>query len=304
VTVQAVSGWDRMAATQFRPEAVTAAPELLAELSTWATWQLASGLSPRTIDERRKAVLLLSKRCDPLTATAQDVVQFMASGQWAAPTRQNRFSSIRTWFRHLRITGKRLDNPCDLIPAPRVPRANARPVTNEEIARLLGSGIRTKTRMMVLLAMYEGLRVHEVAKFRGQDIRGDVLTVTGKGGVRAALPLHPEVARYASWFPAIFPAKGYWFPGSWEGHASPKAVSNILSDAFKRAGVDATAHQLRHWYGTKVLRAAGGNLRVAQELLRHSSPAITARYTEVDDTERRSASVALPTLTAITRHAG
>lgn len=87
-----------------------------------------------------------------------------------------------------------------------------------------------------------------------------------------------------------------------DGHASPGGLSTVLSDAFKRAGVDATAHQLRHWFGTNVLRA-GGNLRVAQELLRHSSPAITARYTQVDDTERRAASVALPTLRMITQHA-
>lgn len=286
-----------------QPSEAAPSAALAEELATWASWQLASGLVPRTVAERRRTVLRFASHADPLTASAQDVVGFMSVQHWSASTRQSQFSYLRSWFRHLRITGKRLDNPCDLIPAPRVPRANARPVTNEEIARLLSSGIRTKTRMMILLGMYEGLRAHEIAKFRGQDIKGDQLTVLGKGGVRAVLPLHAEVARFASWFPKLFPTKGYWFPGTIDGHASPKGISTLLSAGFKRAGVDATAHQLRHWYGTKVLRAAGGNLRVAQELLRHSSPAVTARYTEVDDTERRAASVALPTLTAITQHA-
>jgi integrase/recombinase XerD len=64
--------------------------------------------------------------------------------------------------------------------------------------------------------------------------------------------------------------------------------------ALRRAGVAASAHQLRHWFGTQTLRAAGGNLRTAQELLRHADANTTAGYTKVDDADRRAAILALP----------
>ena len=41
-----------------------------------------------------------------------------------------------------------------------------------------------------------------------------------------------------------------------------------------------TMHRLRHYYGSQVRRAAGGDLRIAQEGLRHADPKETATYTD------------------------
>jgi integrase len=49
-------------------------------------------------------------------------------------------------------------------------------------------------------------------------------------------------------------------------------------------GINATAHQLRHWFGSEVY-ANTHDIRVTQELLGHSSPAVTAghvAYSSVD----------------------
>jgi integrase/recombinase XerD len=62
----------------------------------------------------------------------------------------------------------------------------------------------------------------------------------------------------------------------------------------QRAGIRGAPHACRHFYGTQVLALANGDLRVAQELLRHASPKTTAIYTLVDDTKRRSALMGLP----------
>lgn len=42
-------------------------------------------------------------------------------------------------------------------------------------------------------------------------------------------------------------------------------------------GIEATMHQLRHWFATKTYRASK-DIRVVQELLGHSSPTVTAVY--------------------------
>jgi site-specific recombinase XerD len=46
-----------------------------------------------------------------------------------------------------------------------------------------------------------------------------------------------------------------------------------------------TPHSFRHYFVTVVLRASGGNLKLAQELARHKSIAVTQRYAHLSDDE-------------------
>ncbi|HEX7975547.1 MAG TPA: tyrosine-type recombinase/integrase [Anaerolineales bacterium] len=46
-----------------------------------------------------------------------------------------------------------------------------------------------------------------------------------------------------------------------------------------------TPHSFRHYFVTMVLRGSGGNLKLAQELARHTSIAVTQRYAHLSDDE-------------------
>lgn len=46
-----------------------------------------------------------------------------------------------------------------------------------------------------------------------------------------------------------------------------------------------TPHSFRHYFVTVVLRASGGNLKMAQRLARHKNISITERYARVSDEE-------------------
>lgn len=67
-----------------------------------------------------------------------------------------------------------------------------------------------------------------------------------------------------------------------------KSVSDMIATAIRRTGVDATAHQLRHWYGTTLLED-GADIRVVQELLRHASLISTQIYTKATDARMHAA---------------
>ncbi|CED91272.1 Phage integrase family [Actinomyces succiniciruminis] len=67
-----------------------------------------------------------------------------------------------------------------------------------------------------------------------------------------------------------------------------KTVGTVISRAFNRAGVRGSAHQLRHYFATSLLRA-GADSRVVQTLMRHESLATTGRYLGVDDAQQRAA---------------
>jgi integrase/recombinase XerC len=59
-----------------------------------------------------------------------------------------------------------------------------------------------------------------------------------------------------------------------------KAVVGALGEA---ALGTITPHSFRHYFVTVVLRASGGNLKLAQELARHKNIAITQRYAHLSD---------------------
>ncbi|MEW6718579.1 MAG: tyrosine-type recombinase/integrase [Chloroflexota bacterium] len=65
---------------------------------------------------------------------------------------------------------------------------------------------------------------------------------------------------------------------------------NIISQRVKEAlGPESvgsiTPHSFRHFFVTTVLRASGGNLKLAQELARHQNIAVTQRYAHLTDDE-------------------
>lgn len=275
-----------------QPDDAGLTAELLQE---YALWMRAAGISERTVASRTWLVGFMARTLDidASCATWRDAAAFMARPT-SPGTRQTYHADLTAWFSWLRTMDYRTDNPMDRLHKPKAVKRRPRPVTTEQLRRILATVNRRRTRAMVLLAAYQGLRAHEIAKFRGEDIDGQVLHVLGKGAKEAWLPLHPDVAALA----ADFPRYDWWFP-SYTRDGQPvtaKSVVKVLSDLMERAQVNGVGHQLRHWYGTEVLRAAGGNARVAQELLRHESLATTAGYTQVDDTERRAAILGLPRL--------
>lgn len=257
----------------------------------WATWQYAQSLSVRTVTERAWTVRRMAEWCGvaPELATLEHIVRWLAEGAdsdegWSARTRWTYHSTLRAWFSWLQTQGHRVDNPMIHIPSPRRPKSEPRPVTDEELGRILRVRMWKRTRAMALLATLQGLRVHEIAKVKGEhfDLIARTMIVHGKGNVTKVLPLHPLVIEIAY----QMPRKGYWFPSKNSGHVRRESVSHTLGQVFTRAGVQGAGHRLRHWYCTALLEA-GVDLRTTQELARHASIQSTQIYTQVKN-ERRA----------------
>lgn len=171
-------------------------------------------------------------------------------------------------------------------PRPKTPKGSPRPVSDIGLRELLEMRMHKRTRVMILLAALAGLRVHEIAKVRGEDIDIDARTlrVTGKGSRTDSIPLHNLLIAAA----LTMPARGWWFPANSRRpgqHLHSNSVSDIIGNAMRRAGVQGTPHSLRHWYGTNLV-AAGADLRTVQTLLRHANLQTTAIYVQVADAKR------------------
>lgn len=261
-------------------------------LEAYEVWMRARGMSGRWIKDSLTALRHLQRRADRPIAyvTSLDISRFLARNL----TQRSRYTlhgELLGFYRWYGKSGGR--NLMVDMPRPRLPRTTPRPVTPDQVRRILAVCNRRKTRMMILLAALAGLRVSEVARVKGEDVDLDARTirVRGKGGVEATVPLHRMIVDYAR--EAEFPTRGWWFPtnrrrGSASGHVGGQNVSEVIRRTMRRADVHATPHALRHFYGTELVRS-GTDLRTAQSLLRHASLATTAIYTAVADEGRAAA---------------
>lgn len=261
--------------------------ELDEVLATWRAWQEAQGLSERTIADRASCVQRYMSFAgeSPLAFTAGGITRYVGRPGLKPRTRWVYRQHLQAYSDFLIRTHQRDTSPLVDVPEVRKPTSTPRPVETAELGAVLET-VAGPARMMVLLAAYAGLRVHEIAKFRGRDFdpRAKTITVLGKGGKDAVLPAHDAIVAEA----ASYPETDWWFPAADGGPITRQAVAQAVTRALRAAGVHATTHQLRHWYATALLEA-GTDVRIVMELMRHSSLQSTQIYTRVSAVQRTAA---------------
>jgi integrase/recombinase XerD len=256
-------------------------------LAMWRAWQEAQGLSERTIEDR---AALVRRFVDfsheaPLAFTAGAITRYVGRPGLKPRTRWVYRQHLQAYSDFLVRTHQRDTSPLVDVPTVRKPTGTPRPVETAELAAALEHAVGA-ARMMILLAAYAGLRVHEIAKFRGRDLdrRAGTITVNGKGGHEDVIPAHGAILAEA----ASYPDGDWWFPAADGGPVTRQAVAQAITRALRAAGVHATAHQLRHTFGTALLEA-GTDVRVVMELMRHRSLQSTQIYTRVSAVQRTAA---------------
>lgn len=256
-------------------------------LNRWMITMLARGLTSRTITERTRVVRAFFKQtgATPNDVSHHEIIPWLAEHANAS-TRQSYYVHLQAFFVWMCRSELRESNPMTRIVAPKRPPSHPRPITAEHLRLVLSQRLWPSTRLKILLAAYAGLRVHEIAKIHARDYDPvtHTLTVAGKGGFVAQLPLHPmfleEIPSTTAW----------WFPSPYahRTHQDGRSISTVISQAFSRAGIQATAHQLRHFFATSLVES-GVNALVVQQLMRHRTPASTAIYVRVSVQQEREA---------------
>lgn len=261
----------------------------LPPLEAWELFMRGAGRAERTVRDGVGIMRRLERHADKAVeqCAAIDVSRFLARPEHGASAKTAYYSAIASFYRWW--AGQGGTDITARLPRPKSPKSSPRPVSTERLRRLLVTPMHYRTQVMVLLAALAGLRVHEIAKVRGDDIDvdGRTLRVTGKGGRSDTIPLHPLLVAAA----LGMPERGWWFPANSRRpgeHVHSKSVSDIIGNAMRRAGIAGTPHSLRHWYGTNLV-STGADLRTAQTLLRHANLQTTAIYVQVADGKRAEA---------------
>lgn len=171
--------------------------------------------------------------------------------------------------------GQRVDPAIFHVPKPRVPDAEHRLLTPEEVERIIGA--MGEYGDAARFAVLTGIRRAEQFALTARDVdleRREVTirrrtTKTDRG--RRVVPLGDAAMSVAERLPrsgVVFPAPG---GGRWTRSAFDW---NVWHPALRRAGVWCRWHDLRHTFASWMIRA-GVHPKVLQELLGHASISVT-----------------------------
>lgn len=251
-------------------------------MSEYAAAMIASGKSPGTLRLYRYRILSLAERhAHPWKVTTRDLQEYMAVTTWKPETRKSVRAAFRSFYGWAYDAGHVDVDPAARLKAVRIPHAVPRPTPETVLSAALAVA-EPRVVMMVRLAAFGGLRAAEIAGVHPDDVIGDALHVTGKGGKRRSVPLgnsDPELLA------AIATCDGWVFPNGHGDHLTPAHVSRIVSRALPDGW---TCHTLRHRFATTAY-AGSRDLLAVGALLGHSRPETTQRYVAMPDDALRSA---------------
>lgn len=248
-------------------------------ISEWHDWLRAADRPPTTRYLRDYQLRrFASQHADlrPEDITLDVLTDWLGGQRWSTETRRSYRAALRSFFGWAHLTGRLEANPAGLLPPIKRAEGLPRPTPLKIVGEAMANAP-PRTRLMVVLAVRQGLRRGEIARVHKDDLTADLhgwsLRVHGKGRRERVVPLDDDVARLIfEW-----PRDGHLFPGKVDGHLSPARVGELVSGVL---GPGWATHSLRHRFATMAY-AGARDLFAVQALLGHQSPETTKRYVEL-----------------------
>ena len=261
------------------------------DASQFAQWATDAGYEPGSVDTRaiRRYAVSLSERGLSPSSVAR------------------KLAALRALFRTQVELGARMENPADLVSAPKRPQRLPRALGAGDVAALLdripaGSALELRDRALFELAYASGLRAEELVMLDVEsiDFDAEAVRVEGKGGKTRLVPVGEQALA----------ALERYLRGARRALLEGETHALFLSKSGRRLGTsdvrrrlrtwarqavggtpgvaEAHPHALRHSFATHLLEG-GADLRAIQEMLGHANISTTQVYTRIESRRLRSA---------------
>jgi integrase/recombinase XerD len=232
-----------------------------------------------------------------------DVMLGQRRREGSAPaTIARQLAAVRMLHRFLVDEGLRVDDPTAELDGVKVPAGLPKPLSEDDVERLLGGvtgdePVDRRDRALLELLYATGARISEICQLDLLDVDrgGRLMRVFGKGAKERIVPYGRAAhAALEAWLDpsgreAMAPLR--WkrrgdaealFLNRRGSRLSRQAAWEVLHTVAQRVGLHegVSPHVLRHSCATHLLEH-GADLRVVQELLGHASIATTQVYTKV-----------------------
>lgn len=241
-------------------------------VAAFRQYERVRGLSRKTIERRDVSLRQFAMSITPmplLEATDALIDDWLGTHRSAATRRAYRsdLMAFYTWASKRDLCA----NPVLRTDPIRVPNTLPRPVPASYLPAILAAA-QPDVRLMIALAAYAGLRCAEIASLDVSDIdltsAAPTLAVRcGKGSKDRIVPIHPHLAILLQGLR----------PGS-VLNVSAQTVGHKIALHLRSLGIEATAHKLRHTFGTELARATDGNVVLVASLMGHGDVSTSMRY--------------------------
>lgn len=242
--------------------------------------------------------------------TLQVLRDYLRTFEGRSPATQARHRAALSAFLRWCLENELIEaNPAERLPEVKLPDAQPRALPDAAIAEVLAVIDDKRDRLLFQLVADTGVRISEALSVRLEQIRlaAQEITVIGKGNRERtvylikteALRLLRQHLRGQGWLAKdgeTIAERGLLFrpdeAKQRNGKAGEPIHYSVIEKAWRRycqkAGVEATIHQLRHSYATRLINE-GKPVEVVQKVLGHRNLATTQRYAVVsDETVRRA----------------
>jgi integrase/recombinase XerD len=216
------------------------------------------------------------------------------SRRYAPRSVRRKIATLRSFYKHLRRSGRRDDNPAADAILPKIGKPLPKAMRGDEVAKVFGVKIaglselqRRRDRAILQCLWSCGVRRAELVGLDLNDVDLDgrqIRVVKGKGNKDRYVPMTPEAAQAMRDYLAVRPRASVpaFFVGRGDRRLSAPAVYKIVRTYMTLAGITeyASPHTWRHTVAT-LMRERGADLLFLKEFLGHESIATTEIYTKL-----------------------
>lgn len=216
-------------------------------------------------------------------------------------SRARKVATIKSFFNYLCNKEKILAvNPAIELESPKLGKRIPKYLNLDEAVSLLHSvDGKHKSRDYAILTLFLncGLRLSELVNINLTHIRGDILTVIGKGNKERSIHLNGACKDAISSYLKERPVDGVkdkdaLFLSSRNKRIGKRTVEVTVKKYIIQAGLDPnkySPHKLRHTAATLMHKYGNVDIRALQQVLGHESISTTEIYTHIDSDEVRNA---------------
>ena len=209
-------------------------------------------------------------------------------------------SSMRSFFKYLKVNNVILNNPMLLISNPKVEKKLPKYLTINEVEKMLNAPdmsdkVGVRDAFILELLYVSGIRVSELVNIKISDVETSEMKIKilGKGskeryvlyGSRCKYLLNKYMSVRNNFLK--YPNE-YLILSKTGRKLNTREVRNIINRIKTKAGVDISIspHTFRHTFATHMLNE-GADLRAVQELLGHENLSTTTIYTHLTNEKLR-----------------
>lgn len=217
-----------------------------------------------------------------------------------AASRSRKISSLRSFYKYCCIKKHLFENnPTLELENPKKSKRAPKYLSLEESQELINTAFNAPTKTnerdycILILFLNCGMRLAELRGIDLSDIRGDILTVIGKGNKERTIYLNKScIEAIDEWLKVretykIKPsAKDALFISKKGLRLSEDMIQITIKNLMAQSGIDTkvySVHKLRHTAATLMYKYGHVDLRSLQTILGHASVSTTQIYTHVDD---------------------